>query len=115
MRILSVATLFCLLPACNTEEATPIEDNYPPPDPLEDEYRSCDVDNDCVIVSLGLCDHCNGGISVAVNEDAEQTVFDLYAEAEPDEEWGCTLMACSPLEAICDAGLCIEQNTEATP
>jgi len=111
---MTLAALVLLLPACSTDEPAAVEDNYPPPDPLGDEYRTCAVDADCVIVQLGLCDHCNGGVAVAVNEDSEQTVFDAYAEAEPTEEWGCTLMACDDLEAVCDQGLCIEQGGDTT-
>ena len=114
MRYLILVTLTLLLPACSSEEPAPVESNYPPPETLDDAYRTCAVDEDCVIVQLGLCDHCNGGVSVAVNLDSEETVFDLYAEVEPEEDWGCTLMACADLEAVCEQGLCIAESVGVT-
>ncbi len=113
MRLMTLAAV-TLLVACNGAEP---DDNYPPELPLADEYLTCEVDEDCVIVELGLCDQCNGGLAVAVNESSESEVFDEYSESEPaNGEWACTEVACAPLEPVCDDdGLCSYEQATMTP
>jgi hypothetical protein len=90
--------MLLLLSACFVNE-------YPPPDPLPAEYTSCEVDEDCVVVSLGCCDHCNGGEARAANTANEDEVRDLYSE-RCGPRYSCTLMGCSQLEATCAEGTC---------
>lgn len=94
---------FAFLTACAAEE----NPEYPPELPLPEEYRACQVDQDCTIVELGLCDHCNGGVSTAVSVDKQADAFEKYHEYEPrGQNWACTEMACAPLEATCNDTLC---------
>lgn len=112
-----LAVVACgLLLACGDAkdpDGTECASEYPPPSPLDAEFTGCEVDEDCVVVELGMCDACNGGTAVAVGTASELAVADQYAECVPDTgEWGCTAMACPPLYATCDAGACtLQQET----
>jgi hypothetical protein len=111
MRFLLVLLVACggVAPGGGTEAC---ETEYPPPAELDAAYTVCEVDDDCRVVELGVCDACNGGTAVAVNGASEGTVFDLYAQCEPDEEWGCTEMACAALIPLCEAGSCVMEEGE---
>ena len=78
--------------------------SYPPDLPLDPEYTACDAPGDCVLVELGRCDHCNGGVVVSVNADSEEAVRRRYS----DRRWtySCTEMSCTPIEATCEAETC---------
>lgn len=101
------ALVLTLLVACGNDNP-----NYPPELPLPDEYRTCQVDADCTIVELGVCDHCNGGMAAAVSVDKEADALETYGETPPKgDDWGCTLMDCAQFAAECIDDLCeaIEQ------
>jgi len=71
----------------------------------EEDYRTCAVDEDCVIVELGCCDHCNGGRVDAVHRDrAEEIQMSFGDDCEEDE--ACTEMACAPMLARCTDWTC---------
>jgi hypothetical protein len=86
-----------------------------PGDPLalDGDVISCVTGDDCAVVELGCCDHCNGGFAVAVNVEYETEVAERNAEAcGPDEV--CTEMACAELYPKCDDGECIYVDEIAT-
>jgi len=97
---LALLVLASGLAACSTTNP-----DYPPPSPLDTTYTSCEVPEDCVIVSLGCCDACNGGTEVSVNTQSAQTVRDLYSETCAGQ-LVCTDLGCAPTLATCDAGVC---------
>ena len=83
------------------------EQDYPPALPLELELTECEVDDDCVALELGLCDHCNGGTVVAVSDASQGEVLSRHSECLPDTgQWACTEMACEIREATCLEGTC---------
>jgi hypothetical protein len=107
---LAVLAVFALL-GCGVSDSggdgTACESEYPPPAALDAAYTACEVDDDCLVLELGICDQCNGGEAVAVNGDSELDVADRYAQCVPDTgNWACTAMACTPPTATCDAGVC---------
>ncbi|MFH1831114.1 MAG: hypothetical protein ABH871_10155 [Pseudomonadota bacterium] len=70
-----------------------------------DMWEACEIDDDCIIVELGCCDHCNGGRAVAANKGLAELVKTVQGD-ECEEETMCTLMACAPLLARCTQGKC---------
>ena len=76
---------------------------FPPELPLESEFATCEVDTDCVIVELGCCDACNGGLAVASNVASREEVERLYSERCRGNV-GCTLIGCPGSTAECGAG-----------
>lgn len=79
--------------------------DYPPPDPLPAELTTCDVPEDCVVVELGCCDACNGGVVVAVHADHAAETRDTYSE-RCSGNTACTLVACAPNTADCIDSTC---------
>jgi len=79
-----------------------------PGDPLalDGDVISCVTGDDCVVVELGCCDHCNGGFAVAVNAEYETEVAERNADSCGPDEF-CTLMGCPALYPKCDGGECI--------
>jgi hypothetical protein len=105
MRLLILIALGCS--GADPKDPTACESEYPPPTTLDEVHTVCEVDDDCLVLELGMCDSCNGGVAVAVNTGSEADVTALHQECAPDTgEWGCTLMACTPLVARCDSGVC---------
>ncbi|MEN0063948.1 MAG: hypothetical protein AAGA48_17475 [Myxococcota bacterium] len=88
--------------------------NYPPENPLEFEFRSCKVDEDCTILELGCCDECNGGFAVAVTQGQETAALDEYGESGCGNA-GCDLLSCSPLIAQCINELCVVDRSAREP
>lgn len=82
-----------------------VNPNYPPELPLDAELTDCEVDEDCTIVELGCCSDCNGGLAVAVRNDARDQVETDFSQA-CGRGVACTLIACAPLEATCEANVC---------
>jgi hypothetical protein len=68
-------------------------------------YDECIGDDDCTIVEVGCCDHCNGGRAVAANKGLIDWVTENLGE-DCEEENMCTLMACAPLLSRCTQGKC---------
>lgn len=86
--------------------------DYPPSVPLDAELAECSEPEDCMIISLGCCDACNGGFEVAARVDQEDEIRRRYEE-RPCTNRACTLVACLPTEAVCESGTCaIEQATK---
>jgi hypothetical protein len=83
------------------------ERDYPPALPLDLAFTECEVDDDCVALELGLCDHCNGGEVVAVSDATQGEILERHQECLPDTgQLGCTEMACEILQAACLEGVC---------
>lgn len=95
--------LFLILVACGTSSAEP----WDPPSQTElrSEFTDCADGATCVVVELGCCDACNGGLAVAVRQDQATAVADEHGEI-CDEPVACTEMACAPLTAECDSDVC---------
>ena len=82
----------------------------------EDFDRSCQVDDDCIVV--GLSRDCECSVITAVNKNDKAKV-DASNEDENNWEWcpgGSVDCDVAPMEAYCDAGLCktrvkMENNT----
>lgn len=94
---------FCFPPyaMCENGECTTTKDGW----------NLCDNDDDCQIVELGCCDHCNGGRVIAANKNAAAMVRfeqgDFCELGKNGETPVCTQMACEPELARCDQGRCI--------
>ncbi len=71
----------------------------------EEDYLACVSDDDCAVVELGCCDHCNGGWVMAVNGDYADDIEKIYG-ADCAEDHACTLMGCAEKLARCSAGQC---------
>lgn len=96
------ALFLAVLTACGPAEV--VEPTPPAPVPVT--FQTCEEAEDCVVLELGCCDHCNGGRAVAVNSEHASDVQATYAESCTPGQ-GCTEMGCAPLEAACDEGRCI--------
>ena len=81
------------------------------PVPLSGDTIACASGEDCAVVELGCCDHCNGGFAVAVNKEFETEVAERNGET-CDEDEACTEMGCSALVPRCIEGEC--SYTDAT-
>lgn len=81
-------------------------DGYPPPDELPAEYTACQSAGDCMVVELRCCDSCQGGVAVAVNQEAFEEVTDRYGEScRPDTT--CADEACQEgWVPLCEDGTC---------
>jgi len=83
--------------------------NYPPVDSIESEFRVCQVRDDCVILELGCCDSCNGGVAVAVTRGEEEAALDKYGEVGCGGD--CALLGCNDLVAECHSELCVVDDS----
>ena len=63
--------------------------------------RACDRDADCEVVQTACCDHCNGG-----KADAFAKGYAAAHRAKNCEGTACTMRACGPAVAVCNAGQC---------
>jgi len=45
-----------------------------------EDWQTCENDDDCVVVEIGCCDHCNGGDVVASNKDYSADVKEVLGE-----------------------------------
>ena len=69
------------------------------------DWQGCATDDDCIVVELGCCDHCNGGYVVATNTlFAEEVIEEMSDVCEEDHP--CTLMACPEELPRCEEGIC---------
>jgi hypothetical protein len=105
MRHASYLVLLILMGCGSTEpERTP----WSPPEQegLPSSWTDCSDGASCVVVQLGCCDHCNGGVGVSVRSDAVTQVEAELAQ-ECDTAQDCTAMGCGELSAECDQGTCI--------
>ena len=64
-------------------------------------HDACSADADCVVVETVCCDHCNGGKAEAFN-----VAFADQHKPKSCEQTACTMMACGPATAACEAGTC---------
>jgi len=101
--IASTLAALSLLVACSSPSRPPTTEPTPGPGPGpgEPSHTACTSDEDCVVVETQCCDHCNGGKAEAFHKD--------HAAAHKPtgcEEVVCTLMACGPAKASCQAGQC---------
>ena len=78
---------------------------YPPDMPLDASLTSCSDSGQCVVVELGCCDACNGGLAVAVNRESMADVTSRFSE-QCDGPTICTLRGCAPWVATCVDGSC---------
>ncbi|MBN1282834.1 MAG: hypothetical protein JXA24_03575 [Proteobacteria bacterium] len=76
------------------------------PVPLSGDTIACAGGDDCEIVELGCCDHCNGGFAVAVNKEFASEVAERNSQSCGDDEL-CTEMACAPIFPRCRDGECV--------
>ncbi|MFT6231960.1 MAG: hypothetical protein ACJAZO_002473 [Myxococcota bacterium] len=99
--------LLSMLTACGPTEI--VEDRTPTPIPAT--FMTCDTAEECSVLELGCCDHCNGGRAVAVSERRSADVQATYVESCTSGQ-ACTEMGCAPLEATCDQGRCVTVEGE---
>ncbi len=83
------------------------------PVPLSGDAIACVDGDDCAIVELGCCDHCNGGFAVAVNREFETEVAERNGESCGEDDV-CTEMGCASLVPRCIDGECSYAD-EASP
>jgi hypothetical protein len=82
------------------------------PSAVPADLQACTEVADCVVVELGCCDACNGGLRAAFNVDVSASTIDGYREVCTDDV-ACTELACFDAPAACVNDLCIvdELNT----
>ena len=74
----------------------------PAPDPM----FACSETEDCVVIQLGCCDHCNGGSLLATTVSAMDEAYARFAETGCDETT-CTERGCAiDYRPVCDRGTC---------
>ena len=101
--ILLIAIL--VFAACSQgKSTTPAVDDKAIAD-LDASVVECTKDEDCVVVEIGCCDHCNGGEVVAVNAAYAEEVED-YHKPDCGETYACTMMACPDELPRCREGEC---------
>ncbi len=61
---------------------------------------ACHKDEDCVLIEVGCCGHCNGGKLMAVNGKAKPEALAKY-KAKDCKGKKCTLMGCTPKVPVC--------------
>jgi hypothetical protein len=89
------AMIALLAPACGGRIAP---GDQPP------EWTDCQSADDCTLIEIGCCDHCNGGTLFAVNEaHADEALAAMKETSCPD---GCTLLGCADGTPTCDGGSC---------
>lgn len=66
---------------------------------------ACQEDNDCTVIELGCCDHCNGGWSASVSKDYAEQVA-LRNQDKCDSNTICTDMWCGYEFPRCINGEC---------
>ncbi len=108
--------LFSMLTACGPADVA----EAPPPTPIPATLTTCETpdpadptetDEQCVVLQLGCCDHCNGGRAVAVRADAADDVQATYVESCTPGT-ACTEMGCAPLTAECIEDRCVTVQGE---
>jgi hypothetical protein len=78
-------------------------------DPKPAPMVACVTDEDCTVVEMGCCDHCNGGWQMAVNTKYVDHAM-TWHESEC-ETAACTRMACEEtLSPVCDGGVCARRE-----
>lgn len=77
-----------------------------------EDWQTCEIDDDCVVVELGCCDHCNGGRTVASHKDFANDIKYMMGD-ECEEDYACTLMACAPVLARCTDNMCETYEDES--
>jgi len=65
----------------------------------------CTKNDDCVVVEIGCCDHCNGGEVASVNAAYAEEVEEYHTD-DCDEQAMCTMMACPDELPRCREGKC---------
>ena len=103
--ILLFVGLLMATTACGGDAVDPDLSEYPPDLPLDAAYTECELVDDCVVVELGCCDDCNGGLAVAVNVSSEPDVVDRFTEVCDDDQ-ACTEIGCPAWVLSCDDGAC---------
>ena len=61
---------------------------------------ACHKDEDCVLIEVGCCGHCNGGKLMSVNGKAKPEALAKY-KAKDCKGKKCTLMGCTPKVPVC--------------
>ena len=80
---------------------TPAPDVVAAPDGAGAEnLTACHLDEDCVLIEVGCCDHCNGGKLMSVNVKAKPEALAKY-KAKDCKGKKCTLMGCMPKVPSC--------------
>jgi hypothetical protein len=77
----------------------------PAPHVGQSKMFACDFDEDCVVLELGCCDHCNGGTLVSVGlEYIDEAAWKLRSR---DCAGTCAENECGiDFEPVCDDGVC---------
>ena len=73
-----------------------------------EDWQDCEIDEDCVVVELGCCDHCNGGRVIASHKDYADDIREMLGD-QCEENTACTLMACANEIPKCDGGRCTHE------
>lgn len=86
-------------------------------DRAPDPAVSCVTDDECSVVEMGCCDHCNGGWQLAVNRDLVVEAKAQWQDLDCATEVACPETACATEPSpICDGGVCArrEERLDAT-
>lgn len=75
-------------------------DTPPPPS-----YQTCDAAEQCVVLEMGCCDHCNGGWLMSVNSAFQEAALEEFKD-DCSDPVACTEKGCASVAATCDEGLC---------
>lgn len=91
-------------PTWSPDESTDFRPPVVPP--RADARFECVGNEDCVVLEVGCCNHCNGGSLVAVNLASTATASSTFHE-RGCAETTCTERNCDwDYQAVCDAGTC---------
>jgi len=91
-----------------TDAGMPSDTGFPPGVDPEQAWFECESDDQCVVLEMGCCDHCNGGWLMTLNEIYAAEALATYKEKDC-EGILCTKMACSQKEGVCVDGMCQTQ------
>lgn len=69
-------------------------------------WRTCEDAADCVLVTYGCCDPCNGGEQTAVTAAHQADAEALLAWPACACSSECTLLGCQPHVPTCEGGVC---------
>lgn len=95
-------------PAAEPEEAPPAPMSWQtraPGTAVPDAWRACSAADECKLVEVACCDHCNGGKVVSVNARHVPDAEKLRPQCGPTM---CTKRACLT-RASCESGACVVQ------
>jgi hypothetical protein len=117
---LAAISFAAMLVACTQKAASPPASDSSPPaavtppaaeapatpaEGADDKMFACASDDECVVMEMGCCDHCNGGWRLSVNKTHGEAASTKYHDK--DCSGACTERGCDWATApVCHQGAC---------